>query len=309
MMNRPLVSVVMPTYNTDFEYLHEAVKSILNQTYTNFELLIADDGSYPTAESVLSDITDKRIAFLANSKNMGLPYTLNNAIKNAKGKYIFRMDADDIAVSERIQKEVEFLEIHGDIDVVASFAKTFGEKEILYSSFTKDEQIKAELLWKNPIIHPTVVFRADILYKKGILYKENIVSEDFEMWSRMAFLEGCHFAVLPEVLLRYRIHSGQVTAQKRKQLRISSEEILRGVFNQIGIKYYGEELQSYSKLQFSESLSVKELKEAICLMERILSSKINLVDNRALKQIYKRALMKYGLKRKNIYAILRGIVI
>lgn len=309
LMSQPFVSIIMPTYNTESEYLHESVKSILNQSYTNFELIIIDDGSYPAAKIVLSDITDKRMVYIENQKNSGLPYSLNKAIKSSRGKYIFRMDSDDISLPERVQKEVAFLEDNKDIDVVASFAKTFGSKEVLYSSYTKDEEIRAELLWKNPIIHPTVAFRVDSLRRKKILYKEGIVSEDFEMWSRMAFSEGCRFAVIPEVLLMYRLHEGQVTAKKRKQLRTSSEKILEETFKKIGIKYEKKMLQLYSKLQFEGNLTIKEIKEVTIFMKTILSSKTISIDNRVLKQIYKKALIKHGLKEKNIYAILRGVVL
>ena len=308
-MDQPFVSVIMPSYNTDSVYLHKAVESILNQTYRNFELVIVDDASCPAVKNVLSDIEDARIVYIENSGNKGLPYTLNNGIKNSKGKYIFRMDSDDICLPERIQKEVDFFETHMDIDVVASFAQGFGEKKLLYHSSTKDEQIRAELLWRNPIIHPTVAFRATTIHGKNIWYKEGSVAEDFEIWSRMAFFENCHFAVIPEVLLMYRFHSGQVTAKKREKLRASQEEILASVFAQFSVKYQTGELKAYCRLQFKEDLSLREIMAAVMMMKKVLAAKIPSVNKQILKRIYKVSLVKYGLKKKKPYAVLQGVVL
>ena len=194
-MEQPLVSVIMPSYNTASNFLHEAVQSVLNQTYTNFELLIIDDGSVPSVRSVISDIHDSRIRIICNPGNQGLPYTLNSGLEQSVGKYIFRMDSDDKCVKNRLERQVEFFESNPDIDVVSSFARTFGANDIVYKSATEDSQIKAELLWKNPIIHPTVALRADTIKRLNIRYAMEAVSEDFEIWSRMAFEYHFKFAV------------------------------------------------------------------------------------------------------------------
>lgn len=306
-MKSPFVSVIMPSYNTESKYLHEAVESVLNQTYKNFELLIIDDGSSTSVESILSDITDPRIVHIKNVKNMGLPYTLNIGIEQAKGKYIIRMDSDDICVKERFQKEIEFLENHTDIDVVATFAKSFGAQESLYHMSSSDDKIKAELLWKNPIVHPTVAIRSKTLRDKKILYKPGTIAEDYELWSRMMFREHCHCAVIPEVLLMYRIHSGQVTQKKKKQLMDSSSLILEGSLTSLAVLYNSAEMQAYMKMCFGESISTSEIKKTISLMKKILNKKISSVDNHWLRRIYKKELVKYGMKQKKIYALLQAL--
>ena len=307
-MERPLVSVIMPSYNADSNYLQEAVESVLSQTYTNFELIIIDDGSESAVKNVLSDIEDTRIIFIENPENKGLPYTLNNGIKHSNGKYIFRMDSDDHCVKERIQKEVAFFETHPDIDVVSSFAKTFGNQEILYCSSTKDAQIKAELLWKNPIVHPTAAFRTDTLRKHKIFYQEGVASEDFEIWSRMAFMENCHFAVIPEVLLNYRLHAGQVTTTKKENLVKSSKEILGRSFSLLGIMHRSEELESYSLMQIGEPLSVEQIKAAATLMKRIIEAEKPSIDNQTLRKTYRKALTKYAINEKSLYALMQAVV-
>ena len=226
-MDNPFVSIIMPSYNTPLLYLREAVQSVLSQTYTNFELLIIDDGSDLSVENRISDIIDKRIRIISNSVNRGLSYSINNGIEQSTGKYIFRMDSDDRCFKTRLQSQIAFFERNPSVDVVSSFARCFGGKNNLYRSSISDKKIKAELLWDNPIIHPTVAIRASTVKDKNIRYNLDAVSEDFELWSRMAFLHNCNFAVIPEELLAYRVHSEQITITKQKQLQESEKLILK----------------------------------------------------------------------------------
>lgn len=305
-MNQPTVSVIMPSYNTNSEYIHKAIQSILNQTYTDFELIIIDDGSEPPVCEIISDLKDSRIRIIENKGNCGLPYTLNIGLESASGKYIIRMDADDICTNERLQKEIEFLESYPEIDVVSSYAKSFGAKKIRYSSFTEDRQIKAELLWHNPIIHPTVALRAETIKKYQIKYQKGMISEDYDIWSRMAFENHCRFAVIPEELLYYRIHNGQLTNTKKKKLYQSANIVLSKNLKLFNIKFDTDEIYAYSLLRECEKLSSQQIKQAIHLMKRILKTEKQEVDDHTLKMIYKKSLLKYGIKKLSIYAILQA---
>ena len=123
----PKVSVVMPAYNAE-KYIGEAIESILNQTFRNFEFIIINDGSVDRTKEIIQEYDDPRIVLLENDKNSGIVVTLNKGVDAATGEYIARMDADDIALSNRIEQQVMFLNTHRNIGVVGSALQIFGEE-------------------------------------------------------------------------------------------------------------------------------------------------------------------------------------
>lgn len=200
----PLVSVIMSSYNEE-KYIGEAIESILNQTYENLELIIIDDASTDNTANIIQNYKDERIIYWRNETNRKLAHNLNYAISISKGTYIARMDADDIACLDRIEKQVNFLEKNLEIDVLGTYAQSFGQetKKMIYPQ--KHDEIKAELLFKNAICHPTVMFR-----RKSIDFKYNekcAAGQDYELWSRIIWNKN--FYNLPESLLNYRMHVGQ----------------------------------------------------------------------------------------------------
>ena len=293
-----LVSVIMPSYNTPSDFLHEAVKSVLNQTYQNFELLIIDDGSATPVEETIGDIDDARIRVIKNDGNKGLPYTLNHGIDSAKGKYIFRMDSDDICTDNRIERQVEFMEKNPDTDVSASYARTFGEREVLCRSALTDGQIKAGLLWKNELVHPTIVMRAETVKQNKIYYKQGAASEDYELWSRMAFENKCRFVVIPEILLRYRIHGKQVTKTNSQNLKRNEIDIIRRSLRTLKIDISEKQLLLYNKMRASEEMTKKEFFETISILGKILSQLPADMDRVYLKKVYRKQVVKYCLNKR-----------
>jgi glycosyltransferase involved in cell wall biosynthesis len=123
----PLVTVLMPVYNGE-EFLHEAIESILKQTYLNFELLIINDGSTDSSENIILSYPDTRIRYIKNESNIKLIATLNNGFALAQGKYIVRMDADDYSVKERLQKQVAFMEANPEVTLAGSWFETIGDE-------------------------------------------------------------------------------------------------------------------------------------------------------------------------------------
>lgn len=296
-MEKYLISVIMPAYNAQESFLREAVMSVLQQTYSNFELLIIDDGSEKAVSEVIADISDKRVQVIKNARNQGLPYSLNRGIEEAKGKYIFRMDADDKCVPVRFEKQVKFLEENKEIDVVSTFARTFGANDLIYRSKKTDELIKAELLWKNPLVHPTVAMRVDTIKKRNIRYQLGTKSEDFGLWSKMAFEFGCKFAVLPEVLLYYRIHEGQITKTSQEKLIQSEKEILKATFASLNICLDLDEMEFYLSLRNANKLTLQELKRALLVFRKVLKQVSNSISKRHLTQMYLKALIKLYIKK------------
>ncbi len=212
------ISVVMPTYNTPVDILREAVESILWQTFRDFEFIIIDDGSTNDSVDYLNRLEDKRIRLIRNPENIGITKSLNIGFKAAHGQYIARMDADDISFPERFEKQLAFMEAHPDVIVCGTNVEFFG-----FESFVPKRQIhdmktyRINLLFYNPgPMHPTVFFNRALLERYQITYDENLIyAQDYGIWTEIA---ACgKISILPEVLLKYRIHAQQVSIKMREK--------------------------------------------------------------------------------------------
>ena len=163
MNHSPLVSVLMPVYNAG-AFLNEAVESILNQTYKNLELIIINDGSTDNTEDRIKSFKDSRIKYFKNENNLKLIKTLNKGLRLCTGKYIARMDADDIALNTRIEKQVAFMELNQNVVASGTYAQFFGSssKTGIWMYPLHNQDIKLQLLWGSSIIHPTAIFKNNI---------------------------------------------------------------------------------------------------------------------------------------------------
>jgi glycosyltransferase involved in cell wall biosynthesis len=219
-MNKTVdVSVIMATYNTEIPMLREAVDSILHQTFTNFEFLIIDDGSTDDSVSYLNEISDPRVRIIRNPGNMGITKSLNVGLREARGRYIARMDADDVSLPERLQKEFDFMESHPDVIVCGTRIGTIDETGRVLSYSPKRphdmEDYRVRMLFQNPgPIHPTAFFNNDMLQDNNITYNEELVhAQDYGMWETV-----CHYGTvytLDDVLLHRRKHNGQISSARR----------------------------------------------------------------------------------------------
>ena len=211
----------MPAYNAE-KWIAEAIDSILNQTYENIELLIYDDGStddtYGIANSYFGSEKAKHVKFMAlhNPKNNGVTETLNSLITISTGKYIARMDADDIAMPDRIEKQVEYLKKCPQLDAVGCGIELFGdentnkEREKWWGNeYTESWTINEKMPYRNPICHPSVLFHAEAL--KNYMY-EGGVFQDYDLFLRMSsdlrFIGKVHGP-----LLKYRIRNDSEAAK------------------------------------------------------------------------------------------------
>ncbi len=208
-MNEPLISVVLPAYNASAT-IGDAIRSILKQSYTNFELILIDDGSTDETVSVIESFNDDRIRLLRNAGNQGLIATLNRGLLVAKGKYVARMDADDISTSVRFEAQLD-LSRRLDCDIVGSWIQKFGEAEGIGRYPVNHEQIRIDLLFGNPLVHPSVFFHRRLL-DKGLFYYDPQWKyvEDYELWIKL--MDQCTFASVGRPLLKYRISKTSVCA-------------------------------------------------------------------------------------------------
>ncbi len=205
----PQVSVLMPVYNNE-AYVKEAIESMLNQTYSDFELIVLDDCSTDNSANVIKQFDDKRIIYHCNAKNLGLANNLNVGLKMARGKYIARMDGDDISLHTRLQTQVDFLERNTDIDLCSCGLEKFGTEHDIWIREINPEQVKITMLFYSPILHATSVWRREVFEKHNLYYHQDAFpAEDYNLWSRAVF--HCKLVNIPQVLYKYRIHGVQVT--------------------------------------------------------------------------------------------------
>ncbi|MBQ7096663.1 MAG: glycosyltransferase [Clostridia bacterium] len=234
---KPDISVIMSVYNGE-TYLTEAVESVRQQTFQNWELVIINDCSTDSTAEILVGFAskDERIKVHTNEVNLRLPASLNKAVSLCSGKYIARMDADDICLPDRLEKQYKFMEEHPD--VALSSCRFMTVKNGVYASGgaggrCDSEALRAMLLVANPILHPGVIAKAEVL--KKLNYDTTLTcTEDLELWTRMA-MENQKMQILPECLLIYRLHDKQITSTT---LERQHTEVLG-----IQQKYYGARLQ------------------------------------------------------------------
>lgn len=222
MVMAPLVSVLMPVYKTA-PYLREAMDSMLCQTFKDFELIVLNDCSPDNAEEILDAYDDSRIVRYKGENNVGLSNVLNVGIEMARGKYIARMDSDDISLPNRLQIQVDYLETHSEIDLVSVGMQLFGAKESVWIRERNPEKVKIEALFHSPVLHASSMWRKDSFERHGLRFRQEMVpAEDYDLWTR-AMLKGLKLVNLPEVLYEYRIHEAQATVQTDKTAAKSRE--------------------------------------------------------------------------------------
>jgi len=213
MVTIPQVSIIMPVYNTA-PFLREAMDSMLSQTFSDFELIVLNDCSPDNAEEILDTYDDPRIVRYRGEKNVGLSNVLNIGIELARGKYIARMDSDDISLPNRLQVQVDYLEAHPEIDLVSVGMQLFGDKEEIWVREQDFEEMKICALFYSPVLHASSMWRKDAFEQQGLRFRQEMVpSEDYDLWTR-ALVKGLKLVNLAEVLYKYRIHDTQATLQK-----------------------------------------------------------------------------------------------
>jgi glycosyltransferase involved in cell wall biosynthesis len=237
----PIISVVMSIYNEPEKWLRESIESILNQTFVNFEFIIINDNPDRELNNLLLNeykANDIRIIIINNDKNIGLTKSLNIGLKLTKGKYIARMDADDISLSKRLQIQLDLLNSHPNIGVCGTGVKIMGLKSLflrrrLYYPISSN-QIRTEIIFKNPMAHPTIMLRKELIFKNNLFYNEKLNSaQDYELWSRIIIFKNFHN--INKCLLKYRLSPNQISNKfNKKQIVISNNirlNILKKIFN------------------------------------------------------------------------------
>lgn len=247
--NVPL-TVLMPVYNAE-HYVDEAVRSILDQEYEHFEFLIIDDGSTDGSAALLASYSDPRIRLVRNETNRGLIHTLNRGLERAEGRYIARMDADDVSMPDRLGKQFAFMEEHPDVGASSGWITSFGEgPEVVRRVPRRHEEIVARNFFDSSLWHPASILRKKVLDDHGIRYREAYHrAEDYKLWIELSRVT--RLANLPEVLLRYREHADQ-ESRKNTTRQLIREELAEDLLER---DLTGEEKEKHGLLHYRESFT------------------------------------------------------
>jgi glycosyltransferase involved in cell wall biosynthesis len=247
----PIVTVLMPVYNAE-KFLQESIESVLNQTFTDFEFLIINDGSTDGSEDIILSYEDERIRYYKNPKNLQLIKTLNKGLDLATGKFIARMDADDICLPERFEKQMELMQKRKEIAVCGSWYQEFGGGKPLTIRCRKEAiELKCHTFFGCPVGHPASMIRSSALKQSGLKYDENYPHvEDWKLWSEMV-KQGFSFYNIQNVLLLYRRNPTSVSAlnkveQNTVALKILTENITY-FFPSINVVEYSAEIKNIFK--------------------------------------------------------------
>jgi glycosyltransferase involved in cell wall biosynthesis len=221
----PKVSVVMAVYNGE-RYLRQAIDSILSQTFTDFEFIIIDDASTDSTEDILRSYVDPRVRFIKNPQNLGLARSLNIGFDTASGKYIARMDSDDVSLPQRLQRQVAYMDEHPEIAASGTWAHDIDETgNILGRRCVPVGKRMDYDFWRpSPLIHPSTIIRrihlGDLRYDSKIKY-----AQDFDLWLRLR--KRNKLDNLPEYLLLYRVHDKSITQRNYQNQLCSAYDALR----------------------------------------------------------------------------------
>ena len=227
MSKTPKISVIMPVYNTKEEWLREAIDSILNQTFSDFEFIIVDDGSSENnVEGVIKSYRDKRIKYFYK-ENSGVAKSLNFGLKKSIGEYIARMDSDDVSLSDRFEKQVKYLNNHPEISILGTAFEHFPKnKKVIHPTHVTLLDIFEGCF----VAHPTVMFRRADFEKYDLKYNETFpCAQDYELWSRAVRL--LKIANLSDVLLRYRVSESQISSRKIELQKSLNNEVKQNILN------------------------------------------------------------------------------
>lgn len=272
----PAISVIMSVYSEPLEWIKESTDSILNQTFEDFEFIIVDDN--PQGDEQINLLQyykniDSRIELVFNKENVGLAHSLNKAIEMSRGKYIARMDADDIAVPSRFQAQYDYLEAHPNVAVCGTWGKKFGNIPVLsykrYETPVSPEQVKVASLFASPMIHPSVMLRSNVV--RNYMYNANLrKAQDYDLWGRL-LLHDITLCNIPCCLLKYRItQKSQTTETLSKQAKVA-EEVRKELLSHLEIDFSENELVLHNEICNGKICDVAAAEQWLLKLREFLS--------------------------------------
>lgn len=276
---KPKVTVLMSVYNGE-KYLHEAINSILNQTFKDFKFLIINDGSTDSSKNIILSCNDPRIRLLDNEKNMGLTRSLNKGLKVAKGEYIARMDADDISTPDRLEKQVTYMDTHREKALLGGGTMVINSEGNTITCWhypTEPGLLRWSLLFGNQFIHSTVMLRSTLLRAHKLTYDCTLVyAQDYDLWQKISQFSSV--VNLADVVIHRRKHQENISARNTQGQRKTRLMVInRGISELLGSSTGDEDVAKVSRVAVGETLaSVEELEvvgRLVCRMLEVFSQK------------------------------------
>lgn len=277
MNNFSTLSVLMPVFNSEL-FVAEAIESILNQTFKNFEFLILDDASTDKGFKIIKDFEkkDPRIKVYQNENNLGVVASRNKLIELSKGKYIAWIDSDDLALETRLEKQVNFLEEHHEIGMVGANAIIINENSNNIGKWlfeTDPQKLKIELFFHSPFLSSSVMIRKSCLPQN--CYNSNFpVAEDFDLYSKIS--EQCEIANITEFLTKYRINLKGLSKSNSEKMEKLSVQVIQKHAERLAIKLEDNIIQNLRKPKTAPKIAFEEIAEiekSMILLKNLLSNK------------------------------------
>ena len=262
----PKITVLLPVYNSE-KYIRESIESIIAQSFTDWDMLILNEyGSGDKCTAIVKEyeLKDPRIKIIQNKEKLGLAESLNLGMREAKGEYIARMDADDLSDKNRFKKQVDFLDNHPNVAVVGSYQHHFGvDIDWIHAPATEPAQCKSNAIFFCDLCHSTLMLRKSVFIENELFYDNTYLAEDFELWSRV--IDFGDIANIPEVLGEYRVGEDNITLEKKTRLHLESGAIVAKTLKRtIGLELSDNESKLFNnwKNDYFEIRDLKNKKEA-----------------------------------------------
>lgn len=273
---RNMVSIITSVYNCE-NYVSEMIDSILRQTYSSWELIIFDDASTDRTWEILNSYHDKRIKKYRNTQNIGLTRNLNKGIKISKGEYIARIDGDDIAYPNRLQVQVDYMNMHPDIDLLGCWMQTFGNSKTIAQSNIDKEKNKINLLFSTVLFHPTFLIRKSTLENHHITYNEKLkYAQDYGLEYEISNVG--QISNISNILLKYRVHDEQITSKKGLEQIECANIVRKQILKDLNIEISNDDFNAWEKFC---TLSVHD-KESHEVVKKIVN--LIIINNRIYKK-------------------------
>ena len=280
----PKVSVVMSVFNNEAD-VAQAIESILMQSMSDFEFVIIDDASTDSSPSIIQGYAqkDQRIRVISNSRNAKLATSLNKGIAIAQSQYIARMDADDVAMPNRLFVQYQYMQTHPNIAVCGAWVELYENAKIIWKTSTSRQGANCSAFFESCFHHPTVMIRKSVLDQFGTYDEEISTAQDCHLWSQLAFDHQQALINLPQVLLRYRSHPDKQREQYRADQHAKASSLRKKNLLRLGIDASAEQYHWHDVLccatpiaekeQFRSLLTWIDFLEARNLQVQLLSSK------------------------------------
>ena len=298
----PELSIILPVYNSE-KYIQQSVQSILKQTYTDFELIIIDDGSTDSSLEIIHSFRDPRILVIKNERNKGIVFSRNAGLEIASGIFIAPFDSDDLAAPDKFKVQIDFLKCNPSYGMVGSWAKLIdGNNKLLSAKFkliADPDTIPAILLFRNYFVQSSVVIRRTAL--KDLRYSENYpIGEDYKLWTDIS--NSWKVWNIPQYLIFYRIHNESTTQINMASIPVFDQKVFRYIYAPLGINLSSEDDKLLLKLKSADPrMNIIELHQLDHFLIKILKAN-------DLKMIYKKKALLCVVLSRWIKACLKSNV-